>query len=232
MDDELRQHELAARRGDPGAEARLLATRLRAGQLTADRVRLAALVGHEPAVSLVGESDGAQPADTEFLVRALKPFGPAVFQRAGSAVREALVVWRRRPLVPFFDRLDDWLLCPNDVNRVLVLHQARRCQLGHWDLRYIGPVLSLTRSAVGRRPAPPPPRYEAPRRRQGPRDPTGQRDRWCCAAPLLRDRRRNRLRNRKNLDEAIHATICEELRQWALGEADPVLRRRQRRAEG
>lgn len=55
MDTELRSTDRAARRGDPGADALLLSRRLRAGELAIEDVTLAARLGHQAAMAVVGE---------------------------------------------------------------------------------------------------------------------------------------------------------------------------------
>lgn len=55
MDTELRNTDRAVKRGDPGADALLISRRLRAGALAIEDVTLAARLGHQAAMAVVGE---------------------------------------------------------------------------------------------------------------------------------------------------------------------------------
>lgn len=55
MDTELRNTDREARRGDPDAEARLIVTRMRAGELVLEDVTLAARLGYQAAMAVVGD---------------------------------------------------------------------------------------------------------------------------------------------------------------------------------
>lgn len=88
MDARLRDTERSALRGEPGAVARLLAERIRAGALALEDVRVAAWLGHEAALEMIGGAVG-------------EPTGGWT----GRADHELTKLAERRPLA-----LGEWLL--------------------------------------------------------------------------------------------------------------------------
>lgn len=124
-DRELREAERAAEGGDPAAAARLLAARVRAGTLAADRLVLAARLGHEVARQAVGPPDAGARSFTRVddLIDAIDDERLAVFALTLAVRRiapeEADPISRAR-----VDAAAAWSECPCDAHG----REARRLQ--------------------------------------------------------------------------------------------------------
>ena len=105
MDPQLRELERRwSRSGDPSDEERLIAARLRAGELTRAQVELAAYVDHAPARRVLGDAApagfpyGDFRGELERWVRGLKPYHRLACPRAAAAAaRVAIGTWSAKP---------------------------------------------------------------------------------------------------------------------------------------
>lgn len=120
--------EVEGARSDSG---RLLLERLRAGQLEAGGVRLAALLGEPLALRALGGERQPRPASTQELVAALARHGPEALARAAAALgREALAARELEEgvLMPEAEAAlaaaETWVLCPCEAHRI---EAGRRC---------------------------------------------------------------------------------------------------------
>ena len=105
-DARIRELERLAAQGDPGAAASLLAERLRSGDLPLDDLRLAAYLGHPPAVAALGEEAPSQPDHVEGWVQGLAPWGErAVVQAALAAAFAGQAAVSAAPGIPNLGRL-------------------------------------------------------------------------------------------------------------------------------
>lgn len=100
-DARLRDAERRLAAGEPGARETWLRERLRAGELDAAALRLAAWAGDADARRVAGlEALGAPPPDPDGLARALVPFGPRALVVAGIAAGELALSADARPCHP------------------------------------------------------------------------------------------------------------------------------------
>lgn len=90
MDEDLRELERAAARGEPGARRALLVARLRAGRLDDERVAYAAALGDDDARALLGESAPERLGLLAWLEAVRhEPWGPSVGLAAAVAAARA-----------------------------------------------------------------------------------------------------------------------------------------------
>ncbi|MCO5169417.1 MAG: hypothetical protein M9894_23990 [Planctomycetes bacterium] len=118
-----RDLERRARQGDPTAAARALSARVRAGALTDERLRLAALVGDAAARLALGPAAPAEPADADGLAAALQGFGVEAVVRATVAATRAVTAvadpragWDLARARRAMDAAEAWLACPCDAH--------------------------------------------------------------------------------------------------------------------
>lgn len=122
MDERLRQLERRRKEtGTVAAEAAYLLERVRAGELTRERLELAAYCGHGPAVEALGAAAG--PGDLLELVTGLARFGPPVLMRAGLSMAYAALPFMgedRRVAVAALEEKERWVLVPCETLAGLV----------------------------------------------------------------------------------------------------------------
>lgn len=158
-DQRLRDLERDAALGDLHAQARLLLERVRVGDLTEERLRLAAYLGHEPAElarRLAAISPPETPADTRSLASGLRHFEQSISVRAVVTIaRSRLPAWERwsttdrRPLLAI-EAAESWLDCPCELHMSAAAdaHDAVRdatqplVALSSWQLRHLNGVRS------------------------------------------------------------------------------------------
>lgn len=142
-DHELRELERRWRAsGDPGDEAAWLLARLRSGSLPLERIEIAALLGHEPAVRVLAELDpGSEaPALLDARTRTLVPDERWLIRELWSRSREATLRFAAAVALnriglrhsAAFDRLraavaasESWLLCPCATHHAVAALNAR-----------------------------------------------------------------------------------------------------------
>lgn len=134
-DQGLRQLERRWRAsGDPADEAAWLLGRLRAGELPAERLELAALLGHEPAARAAQEADRPLPPllfdlrrrervpDTRWLIGALWERSREAVVRFGAAIGRNRLGGGGGPdsrpaLLAALDAAEAWCRCPCEEHR-------------------------------------------------------------------------------------------------------------------
>lgn len=203
-DARLRSLARDAAQGDPHAHTRLLLERVRVGDLSEERLRLAAYLGDEAASAVVGpDVPSFGGLDAANAVLGLKSYGPAVFVRAAIAAASLL-----EPIpTEVVDSLQAWLACPCDDHGRGVRGSARRAELGEWDPRHIGAVVLVTRLA------------SAPATRGGGCkvvvNDSGRAVGWLCRGRPRRGRYVTTARD----EEEVRAAVVAALLPWALGAA-------------
>lgn len=130
-DERLQDLRRRAAQREPGARAALLATRLRTGDLTQERLELAAYVGDEDALTM--EHLDPRRFPLESWARGIGRWGREAVLRAMVAV---LVAFDAKALAqPLIDR---WLVCPCDRHEWPVLRA--------WDLDPTWDVVDVMRT--------------------------------------------------------------------------------------
>jgi hypothetical protein len=123
LDERLRKLEREAAQGDASATARLLVERVRLGELSDERLRLAAYLGHPTAREAVGDALPA-PEDALEWVRALDGHGREACVRAAlTAARHSLPVSGHPVSADVEAALDAtaaWLACPCEEHSGMV----------------------------------------------------------------------------------------------------------------
>ena len=126
MDEELRGLERAAAAGDVDAEAQLLLRRVRVGELSEEKLWLAAYLGHGAAKTanpdvpvapkgLAAWIGGLEPAGPEALARAALAAGWRCLSRYETLLLHQNAGW---PLPrACLEAAEDWILCPCDDHR-------------------------------------------------------------------------------------------------------------------
>ncbi|MCO5167628.1 MAG: hypothetical protein M9894_14870 [Planctomycetes bacterium] len=196
MDDRLQDLRRRVAQGEPGARVALLAERVRTGDITRERLELAAYVGDDDARQLcAGMVLDSSAALTDWYAGMLR-FGPEAAVRSGLA----LLALAREPAgegtSAALALLERWALCP-------CADHAESARVSVWtgprdpdddgDTRLVC-VLMLAEDA-GRRPSARYVTLEWARNRQG------------------------------ATDDDVRAAIRNEVAPWALGERDPVRER-------
>jgi hypothetical protein len=106
----------AAARGDDASRVRLLVERLRTGDLSEERLRLAIYLGDEVARGALPAPAPELDPDLGHWVRHLWPWGQDVCVRAGIAAAELLLAERSQgdhgPLIDAVTAARAWALCP------------------------------------------------------------------------------------------------------------------------
>jgi hypothetical protein len=210
-----------------GAEARLLLERVRAGELTEDQLRLAAQLGHEPAMACVGE--GTPPARMRSWCYGLDRWSPAAGVRACVAVAslleqrtaglaKKLMIWAPPPPIPAsaYEALlavQAWILDPTDEAAELAAFEASRSRAAVQDLlarHDTGP--QWTRLPLTVRPVV---RFADFAGRVG-QLPASSEYHWYGAIKQVMDVERQ---------ATVQAAIQAELVPWALDFSDPIRER-------
>lgn len=147
MDDRLRRLDRAAAQGDAHEQARLLVERVRAGELSPERLLVAAYCGHAPAslgCTLAGMSAPVQPAESRAWASGLREHPKEVSVRGVVAIaRSRLPDWEpwsandRRP-AQAIHAAEAWLACPCEMHARWA-EQARGAALAARD-----PLISLS----------------------------------------------------------------------------------------
>lgn len=188
--------------GSPHDEAAWLSERVRVGALDVERLRLAAALGHDASLALLGD-DAPAPAPHApcELISSLKPLGPAAFNRA------AIVALRLLDPEPaeVVAALSAWLGCPCEGCARGVRRAAREAQLGEWSPTQVGGALLAVRLA-GARPARAP--LCTPMKDDG-----GRTIGWRCRHRQRRRRYESVARDAVHLREAIAGNLM----RWCLG---------------
>jgi hypothetical protein len=139
VDAERRRLDRESAAGDPDARARLLVARLRAGDLTRERLTLAAMLGDPAArAALAPEAPPEEVGTAMGALLALKPFGPSAFARAALA----LAPWLHDHQITPLRSVLAWLRAPGSTAPPNV---------PGWDLTQVGPVVALARTVVRQR---------------------------------------------------------------------------------
>ncbi|MDC3379556.1 hypothetical protein OAX78_04675 [Planctomycetota bacterium] len=199
--------------------------RVRHGWFSQARLQLAAAFGSDFARESLGV-DAPKAADTtDALVTALRPEGPRVCFRAVAALRNAFPPGTdyETPTEPygddgFFDAVDDWLVRPCQETARAVEAEAAGAGLRQMSLNTIGPVVALTRAAVGKPRHRPVVRWRA-RKDAPPQLFSNTRIAWPAEPP----------QSGPNNDLLVAEAIRRELLPWILDRRDPVALRVQAR---
>jgi hypothetical protein len=138
-DERLRRLEREVLEGDPGARARLLAERVRAGSVSLETVRFAAYALDPAARAFLGREAPVASEEAKAFARGLEPFG----KRAGvcAAVAAASVflpLWRElgeQVPVNLVEAARAWLACPCEAHRryaTQMMNWAKAQRAGHF----------------------------------------------------------------------------------------------------
>ncbi len=203
-DQRLRDLDRDAADGGLMAEARLLVERVRVGDLTEERLRLAAYLGHEPARLALGrEAPAAEAGPAAGLILGLKPYGPPAFIRAAVAVARLVA---DSPDANLVKPLRAWLRCMCADHAAIVRRESQtRGRLANWDVAHVGSTFNLTKNVVFRLAR----RASSTDRAQLCPPPSApEPDEPLDLAPC---------------DAQVRAAITLALVPWSLGLGDPVL---------
>ncbi len=137
MDERLRKLEREANQGDAGATVRLLVERVRLGQVSDGRLRLAAYLGEPTARELLGDRETSAaknaPADALEWVRALETHGREACVRAALTAARRNVPASAHPVsadvATALDATASWLVCPCESHQANV-RQTLEAALG------------------------------------------------------------------------------------------------------
>lgn len=211
MDDELRELERRWRRsGEPGDQARWLQARLRAGELRAPRLKLAAALGHAGAglaspgaatpLSALGEQLGACSA--EALTRALAAVAASTIELpdAVTAVRDGRARAEVQAAVQALAAAERWIVCPCAAHAAAADALAERGSWADAD----SPARAVARYAGRGLPFP-----DGPDRSMSAR---GAGEELTLAARRLTEQR-------------VRAAVAGEVGDWLLGVRDAVAAR-------
>lgn len=135
MDDDRRRLDRDAAAGDPDARARLLVARLRAGELTRERLALAAMFGDRAArEALAPEAPPQEVGSAMGAALALKPYGPPAFARAALA----LARWLDEPQLGWLRAVKRWVDAADPSAEL-------SSGVPGWDPTQVGSVVHLAR---------------------------------------------------------------------------------------
>lgn len=220
-DRQLRQLEREAASGDVEAKAKLLLGRVRIGDLTEERLRLAAHLGDEASWdALAGNVSGAE--DLEEWVWALHEFGAIPLVRGLlAAARQARPPWYLKEN-PRIAAVESWAVCPCENHADQAYTQARS-SAPSFRARGFGMSGGVTRFLA-----------LAPAAME--EGETGREYRRHLATSLLgsvlraasgvpTDENWHRQLKGRTTPECIRGAIRDELVPWVLGERDPVKER-------
>lgn len=136
MDQRTRDLERSAQTGDATAEVVLLRRRVRAGDLSPERLSLAAFLGHLASRELLGREAPSVPAGYQDWLEPLRGRGPEVVMRASVAAASRVVPLLGSLLLtsdaehpqPVLDAAEVALVCPCLPHVRAVLHAAQGCE--------------------------------------------------------------------------------------------------------
>lgn len=162
VDERLQDLRRRVAQGEPGARVALLAERLRTGDLTRERLELAAFVGDEDARRALPAAPVLDAAQWDLL----RPFGlEAVVRSAIAAGWLAATSDGRRGATDLLNGVQRTLLCPCEAHRTEVRWAREgtldgwphllRVAVGsnvEWDGQTAAAILALSQLAVGRTP--------------------------------------------------------------------------------